>query len=251
MLVNADYSIGRVGDLFPYDTIAIIILDTVLWVKLTGETILRMHTDQKNGYHHIVDIAYSFLSLGYTVCMIFFFIVIHASTINTTGMKMTPEMIIVLLNALTHAYISSYSSMIAQSITSLDRALKGTKARIKQLVVYVKYFQLEPIAVIFNIVFYGWTYFIYINTIILSTKAISGSRNEPALRNGIIVEIFLINIMNAFYLLNLFFGTIKRVGSFTTFMKAPFNCSSYAKAINQVLETCNANFRLNDKMKIR
>ena len=86
-----------------------------MWVKLTGETILRIHTNQKTGYHYISAIAYAFLSLGYTIAMIFFLIVIHASTVKDTGMNMTAEMIIVMLNALTHAYISSYSSMIAQS----------------------------------------------------------------------------------------------------------------------------------------
>jgi hypothetical protein len=115
LIINAEYSVGGVGDLFPYDTVTIIIIDTTLWVKLTGETILRIHTDQRTGYHYISAIAFAFLSLAYTIAMIFFLIVIHASAVNNTGMKMTTEMIIVLLNALTHAYISSYSSMIAQS----------------------------------------------------------------------------------------------------------------------------------------
>jgi hypothetical protein len=155
LVTNAEYYLGDVGDLFDYDSVVLLAIDTALYIKLFVTIILRVHSDEvgPDTYrYHIKGIFYSVINLCYNVGMIYIFVFVHLAGIDSTGMRMTNNMWIVLLNVLLHSIVSAYTSMMVQGITSTDRALKtAPKARVKQLILYIKYFQKKPIPLLFNL----------------------------------------------------------------------------------------------------
>lgn len=131
----------------------------------------------------------------------------------------------------------------------MDRALRGNEARVKQLMLYIKYFYRTPLHYIINVVAYTWTYLLYIVTIIVSGDFLANGRNEPELQVAIAIVVLIVNILNIFYLIQLCFGTLKRIGAHLGWKK-PFDCTSYAVAVNTILQSCNANFRMNSHMQV-
>lgn len=134
MIINAEYSLANVGDIFPYDSVILIIIDTILYIKLTGFIILKIHSDPSSGFHHIPDIVFAFLSMIYTLSIMYLYIILHVNTVSSTGMSVTAPMGWTLFNAITHPFISSYSSMMAQGRISIRYLSNLVKALLQWIV---------------------------------------------------------------------------------------------------------------------
>ena len=93
------------------------------------------------------------------------------------------------------------------------RALKSApKALVAQLLFYVRYFHKTPQAIVVNVALYACCYYLYIWPFVVTALPNENTRNEAALKVGILVAELTFNVINLFFLVNLVFASLKRIG---------------------------------------
>eukprot|EP01113_Clastostelium_recurvatum_P047467 TRINITY_DN846_c0_g1_i5.p1 TRINITY_DN846_c0_g1~~TRINITY_DN846_c0_g1_i5.p1 ORF type:complete len:453 (-),score=78.73 TRINITY_DN846_c0_g1_i5:127-1485(-) len=252
MILNAGQVCDQIGfsNIFPGDEIILTTLDTLLWAKLCLRLLLNLYSSGGNPPYDIKGFAYAMITYIYTLLLILLYIFVHLDTIFSTGMIVTTPMIIVLINVLTHQYVSSYTSMMAQGILSLDRALKGSKARINQLKIFLWYIRRGPIGVIFTLGMFAYTGYVYVSLWYI-TFSVAVKNQTGAIQGAIYVVVIFLDIFNAFFSWNYLYALTKRLGGWVRWCAPLPNCSTYAQAINTILSQCNANFRMDAYGDIR
>eukprot|EP01112_Ceratiomyxa_fruticulosa_P009638 TRINITY_DN2522_c0_g1_i2.p1 TRINITY_DN2522_c0_g1~~TRINITY_DN2522_c0_g1_i2.p1 ORF type:complete len:319 (-),score=55.91 TRINITY_DN2522_c0_g1_i2:44-1000(-) len=252
MLLNAERltSIGA-ANFFDGDQIILTIIDTLLWIKLCVRLILNLHSNKGRPPFHIKGFFYDLINFIFTLILLLLYILVHLDTISRTGMAVTPQMAIVLVNALTHTYICAYTSMMAHGILALDRALKGSKARIKQLKLFIRYLRHAPIPIIFTLGFFAYTGYVYASLWIVSISIAAGVQNPGALQGAIYTVVIVLDVFLAFYCLNGYIAFMRRMGGYFGWRRPLPDCSKYAEQINTILGQCSANFRMDSTGQIR
>eukprot|EP00457_Paulinella_chromatophora_P008107 gb/GEZN01008134.1/.p1 GENE.gb/GEZN01008134.1/~~gb/GEZN01008134.1/.p1 ORF type:complete len:406 (+),score=-12.26 gb/GEZN01008134.1/:223-1440(+) len=253
LIINAEYTLGDIGDIFPYDGVILIVLDVLMYVKMMLFFILKVWTEDYTYAYDIKNIVFSCLSFLYTLFLIFLVVVVHLNEVFVTGMAPTRNFGIALCAALTHFYISSYSSMIAQNILFLDKLLKkgDQQARLNQLLIFIKYFRHnDPLWILINIACYGFTLYLYISVLAITGHLFSNRRPEVFIQACISTLLLFITILTAFFIANWVFAVLKRIGVFIG-CRSPFDCTTYAQAVNLILSQCRANFVMDTAMQVR
>jgi len=172
------------------------------------------------------------------------------------------NLIIVLVIAVTHGLFSRYTSMCVQGIksaTSNKRIRQAPKIRMFALNLYIRWFWFHPAMLIVNLFVYGatWFMYIYIYTVTAAFFADGNLRPEWFIQGAIYATFICVNVFTVFYMINLGYATLKRLGIFFgRCCGCPFpNCwfiytdgTTYAKPMNKALAECNASFRMNNYM---
>jgi hypothetical protein len=253
MLINTEFflSDGRdVGDLFEFDSIVLLALDLILFIKLYLAVAQQSHTLGTS--IDVKAMAWECVIVMYLVSEAIVFILFQLEEISG-GLRLSTRLLIVLTSILLHPIVCAYTSLMAQQIVANDRALSSApKARVAALLSYVRYFHRTVPAVLVNVFLYAFCFYLYIWPFVLTGIDVSQARDrrEPALQVGILTSLIAINVINGFLLLNLAFATLKRVGPYVR-LRPPFDCASYAQAVNTILSECNANFRCDSHMQVR
>eukprot|EP01124_Arcella_intermedia_P022866 TRINITY_DN3500_c0_g1_i1.p1 TRINITY_DN3500_c0_g1~~TRINITY_DN3500_c0_g1_i1.p1 ORF type:complete len:414 (+),score=66.88 TRINITY_DN3500_c0_g1_i1:37-1278(+) len=261
ILYNIDYINNNTsaGDLTPYDSLALMILDAILFIKFGVLDTLEAYT---HGYHYkVISIYYAMCEFVYTVVLIFLAIFVSLIDITNTGSTVpTSSFVLVLVVAILHPIISRFTSMCLQGIKSITSSYllrQVPKVRLAALRIYIHWFHFGWINLIVCGVCYGVTFYLYISiwviTSIMSNKITV--RDEPVIQGFIMGLLILVNIFTVFYMINLSYALIKRLSVFLSRCCGmncgfPFDCSTYAKAMNRGLANCNANFMMNTHMQV-
>jgi len=138
--INAEHTIGQNGNVFHYDSIILVLIDSALWYKTV--MIMVLDNDSRDGKYQydLIAVTLSMLTILYTLLLIYVLIIIQLKNIPKVGMGMTENSYIVLLSMLTHPYVSSYTSMVSSSIVALDKAFrKNANLRLQQIKNYIYY----------------------------------------------------------------------------------------------------------------
>jgi len=245
------------GDFSPYDSLAMMMLDTVLFIKFGITDTLKAYT---HGYRYkVIAIYYSMIEFLYTLCLIFVAIFIDLlDVLETNSPAPSSDFILVIVVALLHPIISRFTSMCLQGIkaTNSSKQLRAApKARIAALNFYVRWFWFHPLMLILNLAIYGVTFYLYISIWFVTAhlQPRIQARAEAFIQGFLIGLLILVNIFTVFYMINLSYAILKRAGTFFSKCcgcpsKYPFDCSTYAKAMNRGLEECQASFRMNAHM---
>jgi len=265
MLINAEFYVNDNGEAFNGDGILLCAIDTILWVKLCMKLLLHQYSAKGNPPYQVKEYAYALVIFFYTVLLVFFFIVEHQRVISWSGMTLTTPLEIILINALTHHYVCSYSSMMAQGILMFDKALRGSTARITQLKLFISYLSFTPIGIIFTLFFLGYTMWVYISIWIYTMNGHLNLGNMDTIEGLIRAVYIMVQIFTTFFCANLAYALLKRCGGYFniqveiqlpvvvhgryTTLKFP-DCSTYAEKINLILGQCSANFRLDSRGQV-
>jgi len=261
VLWNADhYNYGtQAGDIIPYDTIALMAFDTILFVKFGIIDTLEAY--QLNYRYKIRAIFYSGCEFIYSIILVFLFIFVNAVDLKNSGsIALSTSAIFVIVVAVAHPLFCRFTSMCLQGIKSVNvskRIRAAPKARFTALNAYVRWFWFHPAMLLLNVFIYGATFFLYISIYGVSgalQSRVSAADVEPFLQGALLGLIILSLIFTVFYMINLAFALLKRLGTFLTKCcgcpcKYPFDCSTYAKAMNAGLQECGASFRMNNNME--
>jgi len=276
ILLNLEWSLtGQSFDLIPFDSVILIALDTALLIKLTASIATDVHSEGDRAYYYIQGILWQMSLVAYDLAIAFVFVymwlvqisVPHRRACEASGgvdcisdITLTAELKLLLSTLLLHTTTASYTSLMAQQITARDRALKSApNLRVRSLTTYLWWFAANPWAQLLNVLLYVYAYFVYISLFTLTSgwvaegtslgsSAAGSVLDEEALRAGLSLVIIIAYALNGFFLLNLIFGTLKRLGPFFN-LRAPFDCTTYAERVNAILGQCNANFRMNTHMQ--
>jgi len=120
---------------------------------------------------------------------------------------------------------------------------------------YIRWFWFHPAMLILNLFVYCsiWFMYIIVYQITAAYFLLGDIRPEWFIQGGIYATFICVNVFTIFYMINLAYATLKRLGVF--FGKCfgcpcryPFDATSYAKPMNRALAECNANFRMNTYM---
>jgi len=250
LTVNASYYVGSLSDIFPFDSIILFVLDSLLYMKFLLFFILRIWTDEGRYQYDIKNIVFSCIQFFYTMCMMWLFVVVHLNSIWTTGMALTLYMNICIVVTFTHLYMSSYSSMIAQNILLLDKMLAKSDNRLAQVQVFIRYFQATPFWIFINLCFYGYVLFIYIYVWIITQHLVTNLEDDDFVHASVTVLLVVVNIINFFFMANWVFAVLKRIGTCIG-LRAPLDCTEYARAVNQILAGCRCGFVMDAHMQCR
>jgi len=112
-----------------------------------------------------------------------------------------------------------------------------------------------PLPILFTLGFLGYTCYLYASILIISLKTTVGFTEEEIFQEFIYTVTILVDIWTAFFLANLAYGVLKRIGGYfgisRLFGCIPFpDCTSYSIQINAILSQCNATFRLDTRAQI-
>jgi len=249
------------GDFLPYDSVAMMALDTLLFIKFGCIDTLEAY--QINYVYKIRSIFYAGCEFIYSIVLVFLFIFIVAIDLQQTGqISVSVSGILVIIVALLHPVFCRFTSMCVQGIKSVNnskRIRSAPKVRLAALNFYVRWFWFHPVVLLLNLAFYGATFYLYIS-IWGITGYLAPQVEDPAiipevfLQGCLLALLILSNIFTVFYMVNLAYALLKRLGTFLSkccgFNCAfPFDCSTYAKAMNQGLQECGASFRMNVHME--
>eukprot|EP00004_Rigifila_ramosa_P000115 TRINITY_DN1012_c2_g1_i2.p1 TRINITY_DN1012_c2_g1~~TRINITY_DN1012_c2_g1_i2.p1 ORF type:complete len:102 (+),score=22.54 TRINITY_DN1012_c2_g1_i2:102-407(+) len=69
--------------------------------------------------------------------------------------------------------------------------------------------------------------------------------DDQGLRVGIAIVYIWAYALDLFFLINLIYGTLKRIGP-----RYPFDCTTYAITVNAILSSLSANFEMDTDMQI-
>jgi len=262
---NCEYDLyaTNAGDFSPYDSLAMMMLDTVLFIKFGIIDALKSYTIHYR--YKVIAIFYAMCEFLYTLCLIFVVIFIDLlDVLETQTTTPSTDFILVLVVALLHPIVSRFTSMCLQGIKSANssRQLRAApKARIAALNFYVRWFWFHPLMLILNMAIYGGTFYLYISIYFVTAhlQPRIQARSEAFIQGFLIGLLILVNIFTVFYMVNLSYAILKRMGTFfrkccgcacPAFCcgKITLDCSSYAKAMNRGLEECQASFRMNADM---
>jgi len=236
-------------------------VDTLIFVKFGIIDTLEAY--QHNYVYKVRSIFYSLSEFFYSLILSFTFIFYHAAVVLPSTVLNT-EAILLLVVILAHPVFSRYTSMCVQGIKSANnskRIRSAPKARLFALNMYVRWFWWHPAMMIFNLFAYGSTFFLYFVIYTVSARLVNYLENtdpaslpEPALQGCVLGLTILALIYTVFYMVNLVYALLKRMGSFLSrccgcSCNFPFDCSTYAKAMNQGLQECGASFRMNQHMQ--
>lgn len=253
LLINAELflSNGRdLGDLFEFDSVVLLALDIILFVKLFLGIAQRVHAN--GAAVDVKAMAWECLQVVHLISMAVVFILFQLDEV-AGGMRLSSRLLIVLTSIVLHPIVCGYTSLMAQQITATDRALRtAPQVRVAALLSIVRYFRRIHYIYALNIFLYGYAYFLYIWPFVLTGIDVgeAQARREPALQVGILTALIALNVVSGVLLANLIFASLKRLGPFVG-LKAPFDCSSYAHAVNAILAECNASFRCDTHMQTR
>jgi len=164
-------------------------------------------------------------------------------------------MAIVLANALTHTYVCSYCAMMSPGIIMLDKALRGSDARIQQLKIWIRFLRRSPIPILFTLAFFGYSGYIYGTILGFSLYySVNGFNQEDILQGMIYTVVILVDIWTVFFIANVGYAFLKRIGGYFGINRIGFipfpDCTSYSSQINAILQACSANFRLDTRGQI-
>jgi len=256
MLMNAEYYLSDFGTFFNSDGLIMCAFDCVLWIKLCLRLLLRQYSANGRPPYQIPQFIYAVLIFFYSVWMVFLYICVHQRYITTTGMSISnhSDMLILLINALTHTYVCSYTSMMSPGIIMLDKALRGSDARVKQLKIFIRYLRVSPLPIIITLGFFAYTSYVYASILTISLQTSIGFNENEEIK-GLIYTICILNdIWTCFFIVNLAYGFFKRMGGYLGIRPIcgiPFpDCTSYSQQINAILSQCTANFRLDTRGQI-
>ena len=157
-----------------------------------------------------------------------------------------------------HPFIASYTSLLKQSIIINDHNLKSApNARLAHVNSLLGWFQRAPPMYALNVaaytlcaVFYGViAYQADVVRVTLSEQQrVDASAAVVQFRPAIIATVIIVLALDAFLLINLGIGMLRRAGSFDKCkLNEPLNSASYAAALNHILAECKAGFTLNAK----
>jgi len=260
MLLNAEFYIADLGNFFSGDGVIMITIDVILWIKLCTQLLLNQYSAKGRPPYLVKLFAYALIIFFYSVLLVFLFLLEHLQNLQRTkSMQLTPLMINTLICALTHSYVCSYTSMMFPGIMVLDRALRGSKARVRQLKVFIRFLQLHPIAILFTIGFHAYTWYIYLIIIYVSLQDVitvtADSSDFDYLQGATFAVMILVDIWTIFFFINLGFAGLRRLGGYLDIhfriWRFSFpDCSAYATEINSILGQCAANFRINNRGQI-
>jgi len=256
---NIDYHLygTNAGDFTAYDSLAMMCIDTIMFIKFGILDALSSYCI--NYRYKVLAIYYCMCEFLYTLILIFMVIFINLNDIQTTGdIIPSQEFILVLVVALIHPIISRYTSMCLQGIKAANASKQlraAGKARMAALNGYVRWFWFHPAMLLLNLAIYGVTFYLYISIWVVTaslTPKIS-LRPEGEIQGCLVGILILSNILTVFYMVNLSYGILKRLGVFFSrccgcACKYPLDCSTYAKAMNRGLQDCSASFRMDNYM---
>eukprot|EP00300_Choanocystis_sp_HF-7_P021272 c20759_g9_i2.p2 GENE.c20759_g9_i2~~c20759_g9_i2.p2 ORF type:complete len:398 (+),score=73.76 c20759_g9_i2:45-1238(+) len=232
VLLNAEYFLGSVGDVVDYDSVAMTLLDTLLFTKATVFALTDLHSERGRCVYDLIAIAYGMASYAYSMTLVFLFLSIHVDAVSSTGMAVTDSMAVVLVCILTHSYVSAYSSMVRQGIIALDRALKHTQFRVRQLRAFIVYFSGHWFWRLVTLLVYLFVLFIYIAVFVIAPTVSLSGRREGVLKGWILANLVLVLTGNCFYFVNLLFNVLKRMGAMFGW-RYPFCLANVSAALSQ------------------
>jgi len=191
------------------------------------------------------------MQVFYSVFLCFLVILINLAS-NSTSLN-TPA-ILVLVVAIAHPLVSGVTSMTLQGIKAL-RNNKDFRAAPQSQVTFARFylfwFRKHPLSILMSLVMFGFTYFLYISIWLASKDVpsfVASIPNSPIVRGCVIGLTICVNICTIFYLINIAYATLKRIGIFCN-CRFPLDCSTYAKAMNKLLGDCHASFSVNSHMQ--
>lgn len=154
---------GALLDIFPYDTVVLVALDSILYLKMQLQFNMDVHG--RNPYH-IADIMYQMLLAICTLSFTFVFVTYHLREVRVSSvaiffffshiffllllnvliqvatiafqLTLAPYSIVILVVALQHSFSAGFSSMLLQAIVHRSRSLAGSDAKVKYLNIYIK-----------------------------------------------------------------------------------------------------------------
>jgi len=262
IFLNCDWiAQSDVTDFFPYDGVVLLAIEILLFLKRELINILKNYN--WNYRYKVLSIFYASCELMYQLFLVFLFIVcflIGLSEYATTSIASQEDTIIVLVIALTHSIFSKWTSMCVQGIKSISsnkRLREAPQVRVLALNFYIRWFWFHPLMLLLNLAVYAATWFMYISvytcTALFFEEQKQNLRPEWFIQGGIFATFIIVNVFTIFYMINLAYATLKRLGVF--FAKCcgcpcryPFDASSYAKPMNRALGECGASFRMNTHM---
>ena len=269
MLNNGELFIeGNAQNFFPYDVVILVVIDSLMYLKLNLLYILEIFRPRP---FPIRDVIYSLINAVVTLTLTFLFIVYHASLWQRIGFNLAadPLLIIMLISALVHNTIASYTSMLLQGIVFRCRALRGSEFRIDLVNSYLRWFSGAWYWMIINFLVYALTFALYVIFYIVAVKMLTVTTPDPGINALILVVGILSLVMTTWLLLNLIYGILKRLGSYygnyfrcsraslpcfiriraSWIPEIAFNCSSYAKEMNAILSECGGGWSFNSDMR--
>jgi len=256
MLLNAELYTGDYGAVFTWDGIILFAIDLILWIKLCMRLLLAQYSSRGNPPYQVKWFSYALIVFFFSVFLVLLYIIVHLVAIRSTGMAVTPTMIIVLINALTHTYMCTYCAMMSPGIIMLDKALRGSEARIQQLKLFIRFLRIAPLPIFVTIAFFGYSAYMYASILTVSLYATFSLGENEVLQGLIYTVTILVDIWTCFFIANLAYALLKRIGGYFNirrkFIVFTFpDCTSYSQQINAILGQCSANFRLDTRGQIQ
>jgi hypothetical protein len=173
--------------------------------------------------------------------------------------------------ALIHNTVSSFTSMLLQGIEFRCRALFGSELRIKLVNVYLNWFSGHPLWIVLNILAYCFCFAIYVLCYVVGIRILTATYGDGAVQAMVYVVAIANLVITTFLMLNFIYGCLKRAGSqfgsrfgcarnplrmfrFTAkcsswIPEVAFNNSSYATALNRVIRECGAGWTFTFDMR--
>jgi len=256
MLLNVEFIIGDQGSFFNGDGVIMLTIDVVLWVKGCTLLLLNQYSSKGRPPYMVKQFAYALMIFFYSVLLVFLFLLEHLQNLKATKtMQVDTTMLLTLICALTHSYVCSFTSMMSPGIIVLDRALRGSKARVRQLKIFIRFLQMSPLAILFTLGFHAYTWFIYLTiwtVSITNALLVTVSSDYDAIQGATYAVLILVDIWTMYFFINLAYAFLKRLGGYFDIhirigrFSFP-DCSTYAQEINTILGQCSANFRINNR----
>lgn len=227
-----------------------------------------MHGPEGNGSKYMIpDIMYALVLVIVTLSYTYLFVTYHLAFVASIGFALTrqPLMIVMIVIAVSHNATAGFTSMLRQAIIHRSRALAGSDAKSRQINVYIRWFSRSLLWMFLNLCLYTWQYAVYALVISVSGIILTTPVADPAVRGMIVIVAVLSLTLTVWLLIQLIYGTLKRLGSYFPsfccgcnrgvlpcfaclhFWWLPpieLNCRSYADAMNETLGQCQASFRL-------
>jgi len=266
MISNFEIRQCDIGDLFPYDMVVTVVIDAVFYVKLFLSFTLEIYRPRP---YQIPMVIYAMLQPFVTLCYTFLFVVYQLA--RDQGFNLSGLSIVMMVIALVHNTVASFSSMLLQGIEFRCRALFGSDLRIKLVNVYLNWFSGAWYYIILNVIAYGFCFAMYVIVYVIAADVLVYTNPDPGISALVYVVAIMTLIINTWLLLNYFYAVLKRAGSqwgsrfgcsrnplrmfrFTAkcsswIPEVAFNNSSYSTALNRVIRECGAGWTFTFDMR--
>lgn len=270
MLNNGELWIqGNAGNFFDYDVVLLVVIDSILYLKLNLTYALEIFAPRP---YSIKDVLFALFNSVVTLTLTYLFITYHLTLFTSIRFDLAarPLVIVMMLLALIHNTLASFTSMLLQGIIFRCRALVGSELRVKMVNLYLRWFSGSIVWIIINVLAYITIFALYVIVYIVAVLMLTAATPDPGVSAMVLVVGILAIVVNTFLLLNLIYGILKRGGSYfgryfrcsraalpcfiriraSWIPEIAFNCSSYATEMNAILAECHATFRLNSDMRL-